>query len=789
MKLTRAKRDVNSSTLKKVLPVLLVVTVAFILLVPQSSAAEPAKPGLAVEPRPGQWVVLRLDPKYFPARVPAPPIRDPGTVGVQALPFTVNYNPPGCQGSTSAWPSAAQAAFDYAGSILASLLDGTQPIEIDACWRSNLGGNVLGQATTGALWPVADSWAPIGLANQVEGTDLNGADAEVLADFSSTANWYFGTDGNTPSGQVDFVSVVLHEVYHGLGFIGSIQRDDGVGAAECNGTAGAGCWGFDSGTPMTFDRFVENGSNQNLVSGFPNPSTELGAQLTSNNLFFDGPNTKAANGGNPARLYAPSTWAVGSSINHLDEDTYNGTQNALMTPVIAFGESAHHPGTIGLGIFQDMGWGIAGAPPTPSLSIDNVTVTEGDAGTTDAVFTVSLSPASDQPVSVDFATADNTATAGADYQSNSGSLSFPAGTTSQNITVQVNGDTADESDETFWVNLSNPSNAIIADGQGAGTITNDDTASALPSLSINNVTVTEGDAGTVNAVFTVSLSPASDQPVSVDFATADNTATAGADYQANNGSLSFPAGTTTQNITVQVNGDTADESNETFLVNLSNPSNATIGEGQGTGMITDDDTTPSGDVNGDGVVDVQDVIDTSGAWGATDPDALDQYDLNLDGIVNILDLMIVASQLGDTPGVDSDNVDDAIAISSGQTVSGQVSADDTDDVFSISASAGQMITIEMAGTGTGDADLYLYPPGTTDVASDPWEAVSENIGNDEFIEIALSEAGDWYVDVFHFEGEPVDYSVTVTLSTAVAGATEMQRPGSGGMPAGKPGRK
>lgn len=323
MNLVNTGRGVNSAAWNRVFFGFLVVAVAFILLVPRAGAEGPAKGDLAVEPGPGQWIVLRLDPRYFPARVPAPPIRDPAGVGVQALPFTVNYNPPGCQGSTSAWPSAAQTAFDYAGSILASLLDGTQPIEIDACWRSDLGTNVLGWATTGALWPVNDSWAPIGLANQLEGTDLNGSDAEVLADFSSSANWYFGADGNPPSGQADFVSVVLHEVYHGLGFIGSLQRDDGVGTAECNGAAGVGCWGWGTDTPIIFDRFVENGSNQNLVSDFANPSPELGTQLTSNNLFFDGPNANAANGGNPARLYAPSTWSLGSSINHLDEDTYN----------------------------------------------------------------------------------------------------------------------------------------------------------------------------------------------------------------------------------------------------------------------------------------------------------------------------------------------------------------------------------------------------------------------------------------------------------------------------------
>lgn len=112
--------------------------------------------------------------------------------------------------------------------------------------------------------------------------------------------------------------------------------------------------------------------------------------------------------------------------------------------------------------------------PTPSLSIDDVTVTEGNSGTTNAVFTVSLSEAAGRQVTVDYTTADGTATAGSDYQSTSGTLTFDAGETSKTVTVVVLGDTATESNETFYVNLTNPANATIADGQGVGTIRDDD---------------------------------------------------------------------------------------------------------------------------------------------------------------------------------------------------------------------------------------------------------------------------------------------------------------------------
>ena len=101
---------------------------------------------------------------------------------------------------------------------------------------------------------------------------------------------------------------------------------------------------------------------------------------------------------------------------------------------------------------------------------------EGNSGTTNAVFTVTLSAASTSTVTVDYATANGTATAGSDYTAGTGTLSFAAGTTSKTITVAVTGDTAVEPNETFVVNLTNAVGATIADAQGVGTITNDDTA-------------------------------------------------------------------------------------------------------------------------------------------------------------------------------------------------------------------------------------------------------------------------------------------------------------------------
>jgi Ca2+-binding RTX toxin-like protein len=209
-------------------------------------------------------------------------------------------------------------------------------------------------------------------------------------------------------------------------------------------------------------------------------------------------------------------------------------------------------------------------------------------GTTAFDFTVSPSSPSGFPVTVDFDTADGSATtADNDYQAASGTVAFAPGDTSETITVNVNGDTTFEPDESFFVNLSNPQFATIADGQGEGTILNDD---AQPTISIDDVAEFEGNAGTTDFVFTVSLSNASYQTITVDFDSADGSATvAGGDYIAASGTVTFLPGDTSETLTVAVNGDTAVEADETFFVNLSNPQNATIADGQGVGTILNDD--------------------------------------------------------------------------------------------------------------------------------------------------------------------------------------------------------
>jgi len=216
----------------------------------------------------------------------------------------------------------------------------------------------------------------------------------------------------------------------------------------------------------------------------------------------------------------------------------------------------------------------------PALSIDDVSVDEA-AGS--AVFTVSLSEPSTGVETVDFASADVSALAGADYTAVSGQLTFAVDETSRTITVPILEDPDIEVDETFTVTLSNAVGATLADASGIGTILDNDT----PSLSIDDVTVDEA-AGT--AVFTVTRAGDTSPTVTVDFASVDVSAVAGADYTAVTGPLTFLAGETSHIITVPILEDSLIEVDETFTVTLSNVVAGTLADDTGIGTITDNDT-------------------------------------------------------------------------------------------------------------------------------------------------------------------------------------------------------
>jgi hypothetical protein len=203
----------------------------------------------------------------------------------------------------------------------------------------------------------------------------------------------------------------------------------------------------------------------------------------------------------------------------------------------------------------------------------------------EAVLTVSLARASSVPVTVEYSTAGGSAIAGSDFTAATGSVTLAPGITSKTILVPLLDDATIEPDETFTVNLSNAVGGTIADGQGIGTIEDNDPVG--PTLSISDVTVREGvDA---QAAFTVNLGPPHTEPVTVNYATAEGTALAGINYIATTGTLTFAPGETQRTIAVPILNDGTTYPTETFTVNMSNAVGATIGDGRGIGTVSDDD--------------------------------------------------------------------------------------------------------------------------------------------------------------------------------------------------------
>jgi hypothetical protein len=324
----------------------------------------------------GSPVPLIALPEDFFYRVLQPPhVLDlygaTATFSINFISNGINYFGDTC----TTWPAEAQAAFQYAADIWATYLQSSVPITINACWATNLPQGVLGHSGsrnlirdfTGA--PVASTWYPVSLANALYGDDLDPGAPDIEIAYSSMFNWYFGIDGNPGAGQYDLVTVVMHEITHGLGFAGSMSV-----------TSGQGSWGIGP-YPMVYDRFTENGSGQELIntSIFPNPSSALATQLTSNNLFFNGMNTRTANGGANPKIYAPSTWSQGSSYSHLDFSTYKDTENGLMVYALRSAMAIHVPGPVTMGILRDIGWETSSSPciTFTFTDIQNATVSPG----------------------------------------------------------------------------------------------------------------------------------------------------------------------------------------------------------------------------------------------------------------------------------------------------------------------------------------------------------------------------------------------------------------------------
>jgi Ca2+-binding RTX toxin-like protein len=224
----------------------------------------------------------------------------------------------------------------------------------------------------------------------------------------------------------------------------------------------------------------------------------------------------------------------------------------------------------------------------PAMTIGDVTLTEGSAGTTNATFQVAISSADpSSPVTVSFAAANGTALVGSDYhQPTASMLTIPATATSGEIVVPVVADTLDEPDENFVVNLSTPNGAIVVDGQAVGTITDDD---PLTTVSVNDATVVEGNASSTLVAFNVTLGAPSGKPITVGYVTSNGTASAPGDFESTAAQVAFAPGETQKPANVSVVGDTTFEENETFTVTLILPVNAEIADGSAVGTIQNND--------------------------------------------------------------------------------------------------------------------------------------------------------------------------------------------------------
>lgn len=352
------------------LPFSVALLFGLLFLAASAQAQEPsaAKAQVRPAPAPEEVCILEGDEHNAYAYVPRMVSASKGAETASAT-FSVTF-----VDDPVSWPATAQTAFNYAADLWADAISSAVTINVEARWKElgDCSGSSFPLGSAGSMFihrnftgaPESDTWYPDALADALYGSSIAGGNFDILSQYNSQCGpepgdadrWYFGTDGNTPSGKVDFVSVVLHEIGHGLGFIGTADVDDGVSPNECNGTAGDGCIEY-SNSPYIYDRFTEDGPGTALRS-MDNPSATLGTALTggSGGVFFDGPLTTLHNGLTPARLYAPSTWSGGSSFSHLDESTFNGTPSALMTPFLSFAESNHSPGAVGCALLEDIGW-------------------------------------------------------------------------------------------------------------------------------------------------------------------------------------------------------------------------------------------------------------------------------------------------------------------------------------------------------------------------------------------------------------------------------------------------
>jgi len=286
--------------------------------------------------------------------------------------FSVNY---------TGFTPEAQAAFQFAVDIWSNSIESTQTISVGATFETAANPNNLGSARPFTVFPLSNNggptyYYPSALAEKLSMMDLTDNpfplpfdSTDIIASFNNTIPWYFGTDANPPANQFDFVSVVLHELGHGLGFSGIFAKTSDTNG---DGNPDQGQIRVENISPI-YDVFIENIGGTDMLT-FPDPSAALFSEFTGNDLYCNSAESIVQNNNSRPRIYAPLTYEPGSSYNHWNENTFpDGAVNSLMTPFNGLGNAIHDPGPSTLGFFKDMGWDICpGALSVDEFSLEAV---------------------------------------------------------------------------------------------------------------------------------------------------------------------------------------------------------------------------------------------------------------------------------------------------------------------------------------------------------------------------------------------------------------------------------
>ena len=377
---------VVSSALKFSLSLIVLFVV---LLTSSSSVAAQGGPPLVIEGPQIKIVTAPPSPEpvYFPREA-----RKNSATAANAATINVTYkigNIAGCPASANAWgdtppgeSSTLQQAFERAVSTWGSTLNSSVEIRVEATLE-NIGSSTLGYMgpTATVNWgtqPVDDVWFPYAIADRIDGNDLAPNSFDIKGKMACRSDWNTddaSTDGDGYNGEFDFESVAVHELGHGLGFVGGASYSSATGKGGVRDDGNNFPWVFTcfTGSTNPGGRYL---LNQNE---FPEDSVSMGNVLTNKGggsnggaagVYFYGNNAVNANDG-PVKLYIPDTWEEGSSYSHLDSDTFNGTSEDLMTPSIGPGDITRAVGPVTQGMFNDFGWGEpfnseACASPTPN---------------------------------------------------------------------------------------------------------------------------------------------------------------------------------------------------------------------------------------------------------------------------------------------------------------------------------------------------------------------------------------------------------------------------------------